>query len=84
MVEPRAGLVHVVSELRAPLPGAVVEVRAGDRTHRFEGDVSADAVTYVGTVDLAGATDVSVSIKHAATGRVENTYPPLLLAACRP
>jgi beta-mannosidase len=83
MVEPRAGLVHVVSELRVPLPGAVVEVRVDGRVHRFEGDVSADAVTYVGTVDVSSATDVAVSIEHDTLGRVDNVYPPLFLAACR-
>lgn len=83
MVEPRAGLVHVVSELRVPLPGAVVETRVDGRVHRFEGDVSADGVTYVGTVDVSTATDVAVSIEHDTLGRVDNAYPPLLLAACR-
>jgi beta-mannosidase len=80
MVEPREGLVHVVSELREPLPGAVVEVQVDGRVHRFSGDVAADAVTYVGRVELGDAVDVEATVQHDAIGRVSNRYPLLVLA----
>jgi beta-mannosidase len=84
MLEPRHGLVHVVSELREDLTGAVVEVHIDGRTHRFGGDVAADAVTYIGRVELEDAIDVDVALEHAAVGWVENRYPLLVLEACRP
>jgi beta-mannosidase len=84
MLEPRHGLVHVVSERREPLIGAVVEVRVDGRVHRFAGDVAADAVTYIGTVELEDAVDVDVVLEHPTVGRIENRYPLLILEACRP
>jgi beta-mannosidase len=83
MVEPRAGLVHVASELRTELVDAVVEVEVDGRVHRFGGTVAADAVTYIGTVDLGDAVDVEVSVRHPAIGTVRNRYPLLVLDACR-
>jgi beta-mannosidase len=84
MVEPRAGLVHVVSELRTPLPDAVVEVEVDGRVHRWAGDVAPDAVTYIGTVDIGLAVDVEVAVSHPVIGTVRNRYPLLVLDACRP
>jgi beta-mannosidase len=83
MIEPRDGLVHVVSERREPLTNATVVVQIDGRAHRFRGDVAADAVTYIGRLELGDAVDVEVSIEHPATGRVENRYPLLVLDACR-
>jgi beta-mannosidase len=83
MVEPRRGLVHVANERREPLADALVEVHVDGRIHRFTGDVEADAVTYVGTVDLADAIDVEVVLEHPVVGRVTNRYPLLVLDACR-
>jgi beta-mannosidase len=49
--------VHVVSDLRQPIEGAVVEARAswtgGARTWRWTGDLPADACERVGTIELA-------------------------------
>jgi beta-mannosidase len=84
MIELRDGLVHVVSEHRDDLPGAVVEVRGGGRRLGcFTGDVAADAVTYVGRVDLDGVDEASVAVEHPVTGRIDNRYDALLLASVR-
>ncbi len=90
MLEPREGLVHVVSEERVPLIGAVVAVTAGGRTlGRWEGDVAADAVTYIGRVGPDGAEaaetspEITVTLDHHAVGRVENRYSAHLLESVR-
>jgi beta-mannosidase len=83
MVEPREGLVHVVSELRTPLAGAVVEVEVDGSVHRWTGDVAPDAVTYIGTVPLGDAVDVEATLRHPSVNTVRNRYPILLLGACR-
>jgi len=84
MLEPRDGLVHVASERRDDLAGAVVEVTAdGGPLGRFTGDIAADAVTYVGRVGLDGAKEASVTLEHPAIGRVENRYHDALLASVR-
>jgi beta-mannosidase len=83
MVEPRDGLVHVVSELREPLTDAVVEVQVDGRVHRWTGDVAADAVTFIARIELGDAVDVETSIEHPAVGRVTNRYPLIVLDACR-
>jgi beta-mannosidase len=84
MIEPREGLVHVVSELRHDLPGAVVEVRGGGRRlGSFTGDIAADAVTYVGRVDLDGVDEASAAVEHPSIERIENRYDALLLASVR-
>jgi beta-mannosidase len=84
MVEPRKGLVHVASELRDELPDAVIELR-GDarRLGCFRGTIDADAVTYVGRVDLDGVMDAAVTLEHPKLGRIENRYDALLLASVR-
>jgi hypothetical protein len=84
MIEPRAGLVHVASERRDDLAGAVIEV-SGERSRLggFTGDIAADAVTYVGRVDLAGVKEASVTLEHPVLGRVENRYDAALLASVR-
>jgi beta-mannosidase len=84
MLEPREGLVHAVSERRDALEDAVIEVAAGTRRlGRFTGEVAADAITYVGRVDLDGVAEASVTLDHPALGRVENRYDAVLLASVR-
>jgi beta-mannosidase len=84
MIEPREGLVHVASELRDSLAGAVVEVKGDTHSLRtFTGDIDADAVTYVGRVDLDGVGEVLVALDHPVVGRIENRYEALLLASLR-
>ena len=84
MLEPREGLVHVVSERRDDLAGAVVEVSAdGSPLGRFTGDIAADAVTYVGRVDRDGAKKASGTLEHPAIGRGENGYHDAVLASVR-
>jgi hypothetical protein len=84
MIEPRAGLVHVVSERRDDLAGALIEVTGdGGRLGRFTGDIAADAVTYVGRIDLNGVKEMSVTVEHPALGRVENRYDAGFLASVR-
>jgi beta-mannosidase len=84
MLEPRDGLVHVASELGEELGEAIVEVN-GDarRLGRFTGDIDADAITYVGRVDLDGVRKASVTLEHPALGRIENRYRRLLLDSVR-
>ncbi|MCU1430595.1 MAG: putative glycosidase [Actinomycetia bacterium] len=83
MVEPREGLVHVVSERADTLRDATIEVLVDGHAHRFAGDVAADAVTFVGRVDLSDAIDVELSVEHATIGRITNRYPLVILDACR-
>ncbi|MFL6242829.1 MAG: hypothetical protein ACJ73V_07380 [Acidimicrobiia bacterium] len=84
MIEPRKGLVHVASERRDDLAGAVIEV-TGDRGRlgSFTGDIASDAVTYVGRVDLDGVKEATVTLEHPVLGRVENRYDAALLASVR-
>ena len=84
MIEPRAGLVHVASERRddARRRGHRGDGRRG-RLGRFTGDIAADAVTYVGRVDLDGVKEASVTLEHPVLGRVENRYDAALLASVR-
>jgi beta-mannosidase len=79
MVEPRAGLVHVVNDSRTTLRGASVEASIDGRVTRWTGDVEADGIAYVGRVDVGDAVDVEVVLTHPATGRVLNRYPLLAL-----
>jgi beta-mannosidase len=84
MIEPRDGLVHVVSERRDGLPGAVVELRGGGRRLGcFTGDIAADAVSYVGRVDLDDLDEAVAVLEHPSVGRIENRYDALLLASVR-
>jgi beta-mannosidase len=81
MVEPRAGLVHVVNDTRRELLGAVLEVSVDGRVTRWAGDVPADGIAYVGRVELADAVDVEAVLEHPDCGRVLNRYPLLALRA---
>ncbi len=83
MVDPRSGNVHVVNDLRHDLPNAVVEVTVDGRVRRWQGDVPADAITFVGRVQLGDAVDVEATLEHAAVGRVVNRSPLLVLEAGR-
>jgi beta-mannosidase len=84
MVEPREGLVHVVSELRHGLSDAVIEVHAGDRRlGKWTGYVPGDGIAYVADVDLDGTDDLVAILSHPEVGRVENRYPPLIMQAVR-
>ena len=85
MVDPRTGHVHVVNELRTPFPGAEIEVRIGDATTAFGGDLAADSLAYVGKVLLprdCGA--VTVVLHHPDLDSVENSYGDALLRAALP
>ncbi|MGH9033188.1 MAG: hypothetical protein ACRDZV_13760, partial [Acidimicrobiia bacterium] len=84
MVEPREGLVHVVSELRHGLSDAVIEVHAGGRRlGKWTGYVPGDGIAYVADVDLDNAADLLATLSHPEVGRVENRYSPLILQAVR-
>ena len=83
LLDPRDGHVHVVSELRHELTGARVTVESDGAERSFEGDISADSVTYIGNVDVAGATEASVTVSHPSLTPVRNTYPPALLLRMR-
>ncbi|HVW32020.1 MAG TPA: hypothetical protein VHL53_05735 [Acidimicrobiia bacterium] len=82
MVDPRTGNVHVANELRTPFPDARIEVRTGERSWAFGGDLAADTLAYVGRVVLpAGAGSVTATLRHADLGEVVNTYRSVLLSA---
>jgi hypothetical protein len=81
MIEPRAGLVHVVNDTHEALTDAVVTALVDGRATRWAGDVPADGIAFVGRVDLDDAVDVEVVLEHAAIGRVANRYPLLVLRA---
>jgi hypothetical protein len=76
--------VHVVNDGRHALVGAQIEVAADGRVRSWHGDVGADAVTFVGRIELDDPVDVEVVLAHAQTGRVANRYPLLVLVAGRP
>ena len=84
MVDPRTGNVHVVNDTRRAVTAAAVEVAVDGRTRHWRGDIGADTVVFVGSVDLDDAVDVEVVLEHPATGRVANRYPLLILEAGRP
>ena len=81
MVEPRAGLVHVVNDTRTGLNGAELEVSVDGRVTRWTGDIPADGIAFVGRVELGDAVDVDAVLEHPDTGRVLNRYPLLALRA---
>ena len=76
--------VHVVSDLRRRLDGAVVTARlswaGGEQTWRFGGDVDADSVAHVGSLSFnvpnaPGALMLDLSLEHpeaAASNRYES------------
>ena len=82
MVDPRTGHVHLANELRTPFPGAEIEVRIGDASWAFGGDLAADSLGYVGQVHLPPGTGrVDVVLRHPDIDPVENRYMAALLAA---
>ncbi|MCZ7527471.1 MAG: hypothetical protein M5U14_14445 [Acidimicrobiia bacterium] len=82
MVEPRGGAVHVVSELREPLEGVVVEVAVDGRRHRWTGDVPADGLVLVGRAELGPRPGrIEATLDHPRVGTVRNVYPVELLDA---
>jgi beta-mannosidase len=82
-VDPRTGSVHIVNDGRVEIEDAEIEVSVDGRVRRWRGSVDADAIAYVGRVDLDDAVDVEVVLTHASTGRVANRYPLLVLEAGR-
>ncbi len=79
MLDPRDGRVHVVNELREALPNALVRVDVDGSERCFEGEVAADAVTYIGRVDVTAAHEASVTVSHPSLTPIRNTYAPTLL-----
>ena len=75
MVEPRAGLVHVVNDTRVGLNGAELEVSVDGRVTRWTGDIPADGIAFVGRVELGDAVDVDAVLEHPDTGRVAQSLP---------
>ena len=80
MLDPRGGEVHVASELRRPLVGALVTVDVNGAERRFEGDVASGAVTFVGRVGVAQTREATVTVSHPSIEPVVNTYSERLLA----
>jgi len=88
MLDPRTGHVHVANELRRPFASAEVEVRFDGEDApavRFTGDLPADSLVYVGTVELRPSPRRGVVVlSHPELDRVENRYGPVLLGAAAP
>jgi beta-mannosidase len=79
MLEPRQGWVHVASELRSPLAGAVVEADLDGRRRSWTGDIGPQRVTYVGRVHLdRRTTAVTLKLRHPAVGEIVNSYDTVL------
>ena len=79
MLEPRAGLVHVVSEAREPLAGVVVEADVDGRRHGWTGDVPADGIAYIGDLEVPpDAHHVTLTLRHPSLGEVSNSYDDVL------
>jgi beta-mannosidase len=88
MVDPRTGHVHVANELRRPFASAELEIwlDGGDRpAGRFSGDLPADSLVYIGTVELPPSPGRAVVVlRHSELGAVENRYGRALLGAIAP
>jgi len=76
MVEPREGILHVVSERRDALDGARIEVAADGHHRRWEGEVPADGVAYVGELAPreAAARALTITLEHPVVGTIVNRY----------
>ncbi len=84
MLEPREGLLHVVSELRHGLDDAVIEVHADERRlGKWTGYVPGDGIAHVADVDLDGTDELVATLTHPEVGTVENRYSPLVMEAVR-
>ncbi len=87
MLEPRSGSVHVVNETREPLVGAVVTAHVGRARRRWQGNIPADGIAFVGRIavdDSGRAEGALLHLEHSRVGPVDNRYDPLLLQATRP
>jgi beta-mannosidase len=79
MLEPRTGQVHVVSESRVALPGAVVEAEVDGGRCGWVGDVPADGLVYIGELELpADANRVTLTLRHPSLADVVNSYDDVL------
>ncbi len=79
MLEPRAGLLHVANEGARPLPGATLDVEIDGQIRRFQGDVPARGVAFIGQVHLDHRTgEVRLALHHPDLAPVENRYDGLL------
>jgi beta-mannosidase len=83
MVDPRTGNVLVVNDLRTELRDATLEVVVDGRARHWVGDIPADAIVFVGRVDLGDTVDVEAALIHHDVGRIANRYPLLVLEAGR-
>ena len=82
MVEPRAGLVHVVNDTRdRPARRRCSRSSVDGRVTRWTGDIPADGIAFVGRVELADAVDVEVVLEHPTPAGSLNRYPLLVLRA---
>jgi len=79
MLEPRTGQVHVVSESRVALPGAVVEAEVDGVRTSWAGDVPADDLVYIGTLEVPDdARRVDLTLRHPGRPDVLNSYADVL------
>ena len=79
MLEPRTGLVHVVSEARTELTGVIVSADVDGERHGWGGDVPADGIAYLGRLDLPpDAQHVRLTLRHPSLDDVTNSYDDVL------
>jgi beta-mannosidase len=82
-IDPRTGSVHIVNDSREAIEQALIAVSVDGRLRRWRGSVEADAVAFVGRVELDDAVDVEVTLTHETAGRIANRYPLVVLEAGR-
>jgi beta-mannosidase len=79
MLEPRSGLVHVVSEAREALTGVRVVAEVDGYRQGWMGDVDADGIAFIGRLELpSDARHVVVTAHHSSIGEVTNEYDDVL------
>lgn len=76
VVDPRTGDVHVVNDTRRPFTGTV-EIDVDGAVSRFEGTVDADAIAWVGRVEVAGARRVVTTLDDGDTTVVHRAPLPV-------
>jgi hypothetical protein len=79
MLEPRAGLVHVVSEARETLTGVEVLAEVDGRRNGWIGDIDSDGIAFIGRLELPpDARHVALTASHPSIGEVTNSYDDVL------
>jgi beta-mannosidase len=79
MLEPPTGQIHVVNEARTALTDVVVESRVDGHRHGWTGDVDADAIAFIGRLELPDdARHVTLTLRHPSLADVTSSYDDVL------